>query len=310
MIKLFKFKRNEDNLISSEVVHSALITIWMNTYGRYFKDQDSLSNKKLREIHEAENVIKERLRELEYLGLTNSLNYKNLQSLIVNKSFTDYDKEAYEFIKELRRLSPDIIVIPHEDYMNLLNKYNLVTGKLDNFTGLIPDDKLKELINMSDSLLNINYDLLEKGEVNNIKPITEIGVNDTYKSRIAFKNDIIEVIRKINIFPFYKNINDYKIRLLNIDESSSKLFFNDIIKLRWNSIPLRVDEWMISCSKDLMSTVPVTKYIPEPPAPKVIDPILIKYCKYGFIVGPRWGEEGIDIMFEKMKKFLDSSFES
>ena len=67
---------------------------------------------------------------------------------------------------------------------------------------------------------------------------------------------------------------------------------------------------MISCSRDLISTVPVTKYIPEPPAPKVVDPILVKYCKYGFIVGPRWGEEGTDIMFEEMKKFLDSSFES
>ena len=309
MIKLFKFKRNEDNLISSEVVHSALITIWMNTYGRYFKDQDSLSNKKLREIHKAENVIKERLRKLEYLGLRNSLNYKNLQSLIANKSFTDYGKEAYEFVKGLRKLSPDIIVIPHENYIDLLNKYNLVTGKLDNFTGLIPDDKLKELINISDSL-DINYDLLEKGEVNNIKPIIEIGINNTYKSRIVFKNDITEVIRKINIFPFYKNINDYKIRLINSDESSSKLFFNDIINLRGSSIPLRVDEWLISCSRNLISTVPVTEYIPEPSAPKVVDPILIKYCKYGFIVGPRWGEEGMDIMFEKMKKFLDSAFES
>ena len=310
MIKLFKSKRNDDNLISSEVVHSALITIWMNTYGRYFKDQDSLSNKKLYDIHKAEYLIKERLRKLKSLGLENSLNYKNLQSLIINKSFTDYGKEAYEFVKELRKLSPDIIVVPHENYMDLLNKYNLVTGKLDRFTGLIPDDKLKELINVSDSL-DINYDLFKKGEVNDIKPITEIRIKDTYKSRIVFKKDIIEVIRKINLFPFYKDINDYKIRLVDWNKSNSmSLFFNEILDLRWSSVPLRSEEWLISCSKDLISTVPVTKYIPEPPAPKVVDPILVKYCKYGFIIGPRWGEEGTDIMFEEMKKFLDSSFES
>lgn len=316
MLNLFKSRSKSDNKMSSEVINSALITIWVNSYGKYFLDNNSkdLSYK----IRCAETKILEKLEELEYMGLKESLNYKNLESLlsINNSKSRNIGEKAYNFIKKIREISPDLIVIPFEDYINFLRKYNLVTGKLSEFSGLIPEDKISELKDLSHKFLYGMDKFYPSGSIpishpiNELYPIECIEIVDNYKSMV-FRKEINKVINELRLFPFNDSTDNIRTRIKLIlgDSKNSDKFLEEILKVYVKSTSkLIYSDWLISCNSGLVPDIPITyKKVVKTPEPVIVDPIIIKYCEYGFIIGPRWRVEGEDKVFEEMKEFLDKS---
>lgn len=122
------------------------------------------------------------------LGFINSQNVKKNDSISHKK---DYNTFLKNYLKMLDVYGKDAIMVTEDEFVNIINKYDLFCGPFENYQGEIPEDRIYEIEKAKKNLL--------LGRLANLHP---------YKlyclSAIEFKNRTDdEIYKQIMRFPFY-----------------------------------------------------------------------------------------------------------
>ena len=211
------------------------------------------------------------------LGLGNSANAKFLKdrmrdidaynrNIIKARELLNYIKTVNEF------LGDSVILVSRTSFYKLCRKYRLSIGRLEQFTGVIPDDNLKELSDIKYKM--DNYSGYVKLDTNkNMVRIIKI-----YNTSDKSDSDIRECLNyNFNIVPGHGTVYN-----MNYIEGF------DVHYIRRN-------EMFIACPKSNLQEKVVI--ISHP-----IDPIIFQYCPFGVLIYTMWGKEAEDKVFEEYKK--------
>lgn len=144
--------------------------------------------------HKQSEEIQVELFRLKKLGLNNTANAEALKK--AETQIAEYNKkvDTLKFMQHAwNKYGKDVMVVSYAHFMEILEKYDLVCGSLDRYTGAIPEDNLKELDNL--------YKMHEKGEIDEnealeFEIVRGIGLRNV--------NDVSEII-KFARFPFHIN---------------------------------------------------------------------------------------------------------
>lgn len=140
------------------------------------------------------------------LGFTNTKPIVERRELI--KRNADFNQavqasiKALQLIKEVQEyFGPNTIVVKRSDFVEILKKYNLVCGRFENYTGVVPDKNAREI----DDALNKIQALVEK----RMTPNNQELLYEAYYKYITF------YIKEVTFYRSYELPKDRK-RLLNL----------------------------------------------------------------------------------------------
>lgn len=215
------------------------------------------------------------------------------------------------YIKCRKVFGPDTLLIRYEDFYKLMRKNGLVCGMFENYTGEIPDDKLKEiqnLINIPGATVNnlpktdrsSNYRV--PSEVKTLYPIKE--VSGMYVKR-KLPDELARfpfVIPKGNLsdscYPNYFPASNTDILGLELGRYSTNRDYRiDAVKNNGSKFFICAPEKEMDNSWRVKHTLK-----------RVEDPMICSYTDYGILIHTRWGEEAnLDIIkrHEKLNSLVD-----
>lgn len=222
------------------------------------------------------------------LRLGNSANAKFLKDRI--RDINAYNRniikarELLNYIKTVNEfLGDSVILVSRTSFYKLCRKYGLSIGRLEQFTGVIPDDNLKELSNIKYKM--DNYSGYVKLDTNkNMVRIIKI-----YNTSDKSDSDIRECLNyNFNIVPGHGTVYN-----MNYIEGFENEKWAEAVGLDVHYI--RRDEVFIACPKsDLQEKVVIVSH--------PVDPIIFQYCPFGVLIYTMWGKEAEDKVFEEYKK--------
>lgn len=202
------------------------------------------------------------------LGLGNSANAKFLKDRM-----RDIDAYNRNIIKAREFLGNSVILVSRTSFYKLCRKYGLSIGRLEQFTGVIPDDNLKELSDIKYKMDNYSGYVKLDTNKNMVRIIKIYNTSDKSDSDIHKCLDY-----NFNIVPGHGTVYN-----MNYIEG----FENEKWGLDVHYI--RRDEVFIAC--------PIQEKVVIVSHP--VDPIIFQYCPFGVLM---WGKEAEDKVFEEYKK--------
>lgn len=231
------------------------------------------------------DAMVEKNKKLLELGLTSSSTFLTTQQAVDTKN----RELCFRFFNEN---FPGCCIIRDSDFFNLLRKYNLCCGKLDQYTGTIPDENLEEVYEARNALQDM--DVMVHNQFSNINASgdpTQIILNVFIKEN-RWKDDKHQELysaqktlyESVNRFPFYDCI-DFGV----LNQSFSGLTFN-------------FDR--VSCKKtELFIAGPIQEFkqlvnIEVKEARKAEDPFVFQRTPYGIVILSKWGAEADDEIFK------------
>lgn len=198
----------------------------------------------------------------------------------------DFNKKRLEFIKETTQVfGKKVLLVTYEDFEYIINKYNLVCGLLEQYTGVIPKQNIDELDNARKTI-----------EGNNI-----------YTSKYIKKLVMILGVRysidygkfgDYSKFPFAYITNEYMHYWIPDDYmviSSGK-------EASWLELNVsKPTHFFIAAPKKDMNFNEsfLEKLIARPK-----DPFICSYTEFGMLVHTKWGEEADDEVLDKYYRQL------
>ena len=246
------------------------------------------------------NDIKNRMNTLNVLGLTNSQNIEELKSAESKFSYLKKEEEyrlnTLRFMKEaFGFFGPKCMLVKFSDFMSIMEKYNLVCGRLSQYIGTISNKKLEDISEVHTKLNNLFYS--ETWEVNDlslkytnlyqeIKSLTAIdtiegarGLSDRKRSEICRFPFVIEDTGSlIDCFTQQFNLEKKSVIVRTPqggDKSNHRLFiaapFKDIKKL----LILENDDIVSECS------------------------FICSYTPFGVLIYSQWEDKADDVIFQK-----------
>lgn len=237
------------------------------------------------------------------LGLGSTQN-----ALLFKKQIDEYDKrkedcikaqELVRFIKAARcHFGPNTVLVSHTAFGKLCAEYNLTTGLLSDYTGVIPERNVQELSHAVAAIASFPY----RNMLNKFSKET----NNTYFLKVNW----------MSIHPDDKNIekyiNDHNC-IIEVKRSSPNYdgswWVDDIVGLekgihyRWNALShisgkiLNSSMMFIACPKKYLNN-PEVKVTSLP-----VDPVVFQYTPYGVLIHTVWGEEAEDAALKEFMKF-------
>lgn len=282
--KFFQFKE-----VNSEPPLKTALPLIVNMMAEYFKNEEKKSNSSLLSLDE----IEEKYNKLIKLGLSNSVNARELKTIIDNQ--IAYNKSIIkaqnliEYIKKINSiLNKNSYLISFEQFEQICQKYNLIYNLLENYTGVIPEENIIQLENISDKISkipNINENLYLINEIN----ITDDGedfANWIKDKRILYLPSLEHLKFDNQIWNSDINMDypDCPITRLNA------LNFVKVSKLTNTTFLIAAPE---SHFKDNFK-ITINK-----------DPIVFQICPYGCLIHSVWGEEANDVVLERYRKTLE-----
>lgn len=227
-----------------------------------------------------QKLVEERDR-LTKLGLGNTKNSQLLkeeidkinienQHILDRNKYREFVSNKMKFIMAMREhFGNHTLLVSYSDFEYILNKYGLVCGLLEHYTGVIPQENIVELEYAKSKLTSINNMTLKYG----IIPIRYIKEISTSKA-IPNKKGIMR-------FPFAaKDIviaNNILYDSFELKLSPETLFF---IAAPEKDMDIRINMFEF------------VKPIPE-------DPFICTLTKYGVMIHTKWGEEAEDKVLNK-----------
>lgn len=254
-----------------------------------------------------DNLTKEHTR-LSSIGLGNTKNAKIIEQRI--RSF-DADRETVEkaaeviqFIKKLREHFGDsVVLISTEQFEKLLQKYNLATGVISDYTGTIPEKNILEIESTSKKIPTFRYELNNiNTDGNFLWKFNEViyassvkGEIDSYIESWLTKNHGLILANTAHA------AYDGVVRLGSIQHCNPDIpnivknyDWPNLISFRGSLVDSRT--LFVACPPNQLKeqSLKITR--------KAIDPIVFQYSKYGVVIHSIWGEEAEDKVFEEYKK--------
>lgn len=282
--KFFQSKKVDSE--SSLKTALPLIVIMME---EYFKKEEEKSNSSLLSL----DKVKEKYHTLVKLGLSNSVNARELKTILNNQiAFNESVIKAQNLIEYIKKvnsiLNKNSYLISFEQFEQICQKYNLVYNLLENYTGVIPEENIIQLENISNKIsriLDINEDLYSVNEVE-IASDGEAFFNWIEDkrllylpslSRMHFGDQILhsDISKDYPDCPTvsYKNLNFVRATKLTNTTfliAAPKSYFKNDLKITVNK-----------------------------------DPIVFQICPYGCLIHSVWGEEANDVVLERYRKTLE-----
>lgn len=284
---------------TAKEIHAALIA-------KNFLLLDKLIEERKKEYKEVPDVVESNLNHLRTLGLINTKNAELLKNEVekVDKEneairkfneHIDYTRRQIEFIKETRKLfGDDVLLVSYADFEYIIKKYKLVCGLLEQYTGVIPQKNVEELVKAKD-IIDKNYFNYSKKYLKNLYYIasTSAEIKDEDKFRIFPFCYIIEDRDSEEArFCFYGVKRSYYI--IANGGTCEKHFLELVNKNN------PTDLFIAAPKKDMNTSVSFLESL----MPKPQDPFICSYTEYGILIYTKWGEEAEDEVLDKYYKKL------
>ena len=222
------------------------------------------------------------------LGLGNSANAKFLKDRI--RDINAYNRnilkarELLDYIKTMNKfLGDSVILVSRDSFYKLCRKYGLSIGRLEQFTGVIPETNLKELSDI-------------KYKMDNCSGYVELDTNKDMVEIIKIYNTSDKSdssIRKCLDYNFNIVLGHGTVYNMNYIEGFENEKWAERVSLTVHYI--RRYEMFIACPK---SNLQEKKIIVS----HAVDPIIFQYCPYGVLIYTMWGDEAEDEVFKEYKK--------
>lgn len=309
-MKMFRLFEKKENATMTVYILSL-----MNTYLEQCKGDIVL-------VKEEPGLIDE-LRKLEELGLGNSENAKLLKTKILElaqkRENSKFGKEVFEYVKDLKSIFPNSYLISFDQFYKILGKYELSVGKINNYTGIIPQKNIEEISEVK-KRIEANRERCE-GVLNYYTRhnnhndfydryyyVKEIRVrNGEYKKLAKSLEKVLQskgfIIKHSYGSSYGVSTIDLKDAIYNnrwIDEKEFKTRGSDDLFLIVDK--LDHTNLLIAAPENNFSTKFKITQVP-------VDPIVFQCCPYGVVIHSVWGEEADDKVLEEYKtlnqKILD-----
>lgn len=222
------------------------------------------------------------------LGLGNSANAKFLKdrihdidtynrNIIKARELLDYIKTINEF------LGDSAILVSRTSFYKLCRKYGLSIGRLEQFTGVIPDANLKEFSDIKYKMDRYSGYVKLDTNKNMVKIIKIYNTSDKSDSSI----------RECLDYNFNIVLGHGTVYNMNYIEGFENEKWAEAVSLDVHYV--RRDEMFIACPKSNLQEKTVI-------VSHAVDPIIFQYCPYGVLIYTMWGKEAEDKVFEEYKK--------
>ena len=227
---------------------------------------------------------------LKSLGFTSSKSFKEsgekIKSTLKGKVFEWY-----------RKISPSCVFLKTDDFVYLLQKYNLVCGRFGSYTGEIPYEKLVEINEVSEKL-------------------KRIGDRNQYSNKINNGNCIFGRLEKESLYHVFNDSHDFGIidfyeygqiyhvfdGELKREYHSEKYSFNgkQVSEEEYYRISDRIRRFGFDYNTNMN---PCELFIAAPAqemgstiADEIYtkDPLVFQLFPYGVVIYSKWGNEGED----------------
>lgn len=252
--------------------------------------------------------------EVSSLDLVSRLGFINAKPIVERRELikrnADFDQtvqasiKALQLIKEIQEyFGPNTIVVKRSDFIEILRKYNLVCGKFENYTGIVPDKNAREIDDALNKIQKLSdyesekmsrelYDSYYKHLTYNIREIRFYRNSNLPKS----KEKLL-----INLFPFSsvdrncyslagaiaQDLASNGIRLENVDTINSE----------------RVNMFICAPANEMNNSKNRVKFSVF--TPRTDDPFICSLTPYGVVIHSMWGREAEDETIKKYKALFD-----
>lgn len=252
---------------------------------------------------------------LEKLGLVNSKNMqviKEVEAKInVHNSIIEENVKITKIMDEMyKAFGKNTFYIPTKVFVSLLDKYNLVVGRLADYKGTIPENNLSEIVKAKEVLTDIRSNkrvtLYDKPKI-----ITRIEEGQSWDPEAGFFRPTYTTIKEpgyertymSDLYPtLYHNIQCwYRLTGVRIDKNKESFRRFPMInqsEIEWYyDVDRELHTLLIAAPAQEMDTLYEVKE-------KIIteDPIVFSVVGNGVIIYSMWGDEGND---EVLKKYQD-----
>lgn len=227
-----------------------------------------------------QKLIEERNR-LSELGLGNTKNSQLLkeeidrigienQHILGRNKYKEFISNQMKFIMAMREhFGNHTLLVSYSDFEYILNKYGLVCGLLEHYTGVIPQENIIDL-EYAKSKLNSIEDTTLKDGITPVKYIEEINTSGA----ISNKKGIMR-------FPFAAD---------NVVIANNTLYESSELRLS-----PQTSFFIAAPEKDMDIRINMFEFVK--PVPK--DPFICSLTKYGIMIHTKWGEEAEDKVLDK-----------
>ena len=300
MFRLFEKKK--------EIQMTVYLLQLMNTYLEQCKGNIVLVKE--------EPELKSELDKLKSLGLGNSENAKLLKAKIeeleTRKKSSQFGKEVFEFIKDIKHIFPSSYLISFDQFYKIIEKYNLSVNKIQNYTGIIPQKNINELSIVKSEILRDEY------RFDNV-----LNVYDAKDPNFIEKFYLVKTVKhrddpiakdKARLFSDFISERGYLIRYYSPYRIVSVVNLNDVLSMNddwvddkdlyWTNRSSDVELTLSSLKQDdLLIAAPKKCFLEKFKISKMpVDPIVFQCCPYGVIVHSVWGEEADD---KVLKEYME-----
>lgn len=283
-----------------EVVQSDIATALVLCMEQYLQEASNVPTN-----IPSRDALDEQLQTLVSAGLGQTVNARAIQAKLNEYNTLALNaakaRNLFYFVKYLRReFGEKTLLVGSEQFYDVCKKYKLTTGLLSEYTGVIPDSNIREIMKVKSILrqLGMSCDLglpEANGVYYKIHGI-EYGYNDSH--------DVLKALQK-----YIKAHNglligeDTKTHLLlskvidrnpGMPDIVEQFEYSGLVSFRCTKVSRR--DLFIACPPSQLNNpeITITK--------KAADPIVFQPCTYGIVIHSMWGEEAEDKVFEEYKR--------
>lgn len=302
------FKRNDKAVAAHtvhevqpiEVVQSNIATALVLCMEQYLQEASNTPTS-----IPSKGALEEQLQTLVSAGLGQTANARAIQAKLNEYNTLALNaakaRSLFNFVKYLRReFGEKTLLVGSEQFRNVCKKYKLATGLLSEYTGVIPDSNIKEIMNVK-SILGQHGVLCDLGisEANGVYykiHSIEYGYNDGYdmlkvlQEYITAHNGLLIGGDTNNRL----NLDNVLLRTPDMPDIVKNFKWPGLVSFRYTKVSRR--ELFIACPPSQLNNpeITITK--------KAVDPIVFQPCTYGVVIHSMWGEEAEDKVFEEYKR--------
>lgn len=257
-------------LITPEMLWTVILNTYMDSINEL---RSNLSNH-----DEYDNLVRLK-KELLDSGLSGTENYRIVLQKLEKVKKTYNNEEAFKFLTQLKHIYPDSIVLPYRELYKILDKYNLEMAPINYYKNIIPSENIEEMIEVNKTYKNYNIPPVSLNHIDSVTITSDIDCSEIVKlfSRIPY---ILE--NQTTTFRINENISGSLANHITLDVIPSDKYSYD------------KDSWTIIAPSDDIKEqciINVETYKEREARYRVQDPLVGKFCKYGFIIFSKWGEE-------------------
>ena len=306
---MFRFlKRNDSEVITPEVVDMPVETVQSNiamALALCMEEYLRSVSKTSVDIPNRDTLIRE-YNTLVDAGLGSSKNARLLQAKIseYNQIATDAmrAKNLFNFVKRAREVfGESTLLVGSKQFDEVCKKYKLVKGLLKQYTGVIPDRNIREILEVKRKLSGEGPMFSDLGlEYVNGAYYYVTGINYGYSDSETMLNNLKKYIESHNHIVIGPDIEG-TLRLSSIVNKNPGLpadvkgfSYPNIVS--FDAVKIGRNELFVACPPGQLNNpeVTITK--------KAVDPIVYQPCAYGVLIHSMWGEESEDKVFEEYKR--------